>query len=327
MEKVSAIVIHEHGEPGKVARLETLDLPALAPGEVRVRGLFSPINPADLNVLEGKYPIRPQVPGVAGIEGVGTVEALGAEVTGLAVGQRVLLPHRSGCWRAAGNFAAQELIPVPEDVPAEQAAMLKINPATALLMLREFIHLQPGEWIAQNAANSAVGRCVIQLARHFGWHTLNVVRREELVAELKGLGADAVLVDAEKLDMAGASGGAPIRLGLNAVGGESAIKLANGLADESVMVTYGAMARQPLRVPNGLLIFRDQSWRGFWVSRWYEKTTAEARAGLFRELFALVAKGVIVTPIEATYGLEEIGTALAHAAQPKRGGKILLRLS
>jgi NADPH:quinone reductase-like Zn-dependent oxidoreductase len=327
MAKVSAILIHEHGDPATVARLESLDLSPPGVGEARVRTLFSPINPADLNVLEGKYPIRPELPGVPGVEGVGVVENFGAEVTGLAPGQRVLLPHGYGCWREAGNVAARDLIPVPDDVPSEQAAMLKINPATALLMLREFVRLQPGDWVAQNAANSAVGRCVIQLAKHFGWRTLNIVRREELADELKAVGADAVLVDAEKLDLAGAANGAPIKLGLNAVGGDSAIRVANALADQAVLVTYGAMARQPLRVPNGLLIFRDQAWRGFWVSRWYKNAAPEVRAALFRELFALTARGVLTTPIEATYPLEQIGAALAHASQAKRQGKILLRCS
>ena len=329
MQKVRAIIIREHGEPQLVAKVETVDLPALAAGEVRVRVEFSPINPADINVLEGKYPIRPELPGTPGVEGVGVIEECGAGVTGFAPGDAVLLPHRFGAWREAGNASAAELVRIMRDVPAEQAAMLRINPATALVMLRDFVTLEPGDWIVQNAANSAVGRCVIRLARHFGWRTVNVVRRAELVDELKAEGADAVLVESEKTsaEIKAATGGAPVRLALNSVGGDSATRLAGALAFGGTIVTFGAMARQPLKIPNGLLIFQDIAWRGFWITHWYERVGPAAAAALLGELAALAASGVIATPVEASYPLEQIADALAHAQRPQRGGKILLRCS
>ena len=329
MQKLRAIVIHQHGEPQTVARLEEVDLPAPAAGEVRVRVRFAPINPADLNVIEGKYPIRPALPGTPGVEGVGVVEELGTGVENLSPGMIVSLPHRFGTWREAGNALASELLPVPASVPLEQAAMLRINPATALLMLREFSTLDPGEWVIQNAANSAVGRCVIRLARHFGLRTINVVRRAELVDELKSEGADVVLVDGEQLgaEVKAAIGGAPLRLALNAVGGDSAVRLGNALAPSGTVVTYGAMARQPLRIPNGQLIFQDIAWRGFWVSRWYQNAGAAKSAALLAELGELAASGVIAVPVEAIYPLDQIAEALAHAHRAQRSGKILLRCS
>ena len=329
MQKVRAIIIREHGEPQLVAKVETMDLPAPAAGEVRVRVKFSPINPADINVLEGKYPIRPELPGTPGVEGVGVVEECGAGVVGFVKGDAVLLPHRFGAWREAGNANAAELIRITPEVPIEQAAMLRINPATALVMLRDFVALQPGEWIVQNAANSAVGRCVIRLARHFGWRTVNVVRRAELVDELRAEGADVVLIEGEKIaaEIKEATGDTPIRLALNAVGGDSATRIAGTLAPGGTIVTYGAMARQPLKVPNGQLIFQDIAWRGFWISRWYQRVGDAAAATLLAELAALAAGGVVATPVEAVYPLEQISDALAHAQRPQRGGKILLRCS
>ena len=329
MQKIRAIIIREHGDPKQVAQLEAVDLPEPGVGEVRVRVRFAPINPADLNVIEGKYPIRPALPGTPGVEGVGVVEKLGAGVVNLSPGTVVSLPHRFGSWREAGNAPASELIAVPASVPLEQAAMLRINPATALLLLREFIPLQPGEWLIQNAANSAVGRCVIRLARHFGWRTINVVRRAELVDELKREGADVVLVDGEQLgaEIKAATAGAPLRLALNAVGGDSAVRLGNALAPGGVVVTYGAMARQPMRIPNGQLIFQDIAWRGFWVSHWYQKAGASASVALLAELCDFAARGVIAVPIEAVYPLDEIAAAIAHAQRGQRSGKILLRCS
>jgi trans-2-enoyl-CoA reductase len=329
MQNVPAIIIREHGEPRDVVRLETLNLPDPGPGEVRVRVKFAPINPADLNVIDGKYPIRPELPGTPGIEGIGVIDECGPDVAGVEVGNAVLLPHRFGTWREAGNVSARGLVKIGSDVPLEQAAMLRINPATALVMLRDFVALQPGEWIVQNAANSAVGRCVIRLARHFGWRTVNVVRRPELVEELKAEGADVVLVEGEKIsaEIKAATGGAPVRLALNSVGGDSAVRLAGALAFGGTIVTFGAMARQPLKVPNGLLIFQDTAWRGFWITRWYERVGEVATAALLGELSALTARGVIAMPVEAIYPLEQIADALAHAQRSQRGGKILLRCS
>ncbi len=325
MSKVSAIVFHEHGVPTEVARVESVELPLLQPDEARVHLLAAPINPADLNVIEGKYPIRPELPGVPGVEGVGVVEAVGANVTTLRVGERVLLPHGLGTWREEAVVKADSLIVVPPGIPTEQAAMLKINPATALRMLSDFARLEPGDWVLQNAANSGVGRTVIQLARIHGWRTVSLVRRPELIEELKSIGADVVLLDAgdPREQIRSATGGAPIRLALNAVGGESALRLAKALTREGTIVTYGAMSRQPLKIPNGLLIFQNLVWCGFWISQWYRSAKPEEHAALFAELFSLVRDGILHTPVERIYPLDDVTTALTHAAQSGRAGKIL----
>ena len=322
---VMAIVFHAHGAPAEVAHAEQIEVAEPGADEALVRLLAAPINPADLNVIEGKYPIRPPLPGVPGVEGAGVVAAVGAAVENVRAGDRVLLPHGYGAWREAGVVKADALVPVPPGITKEQAAMLRINPATALRMLRDFVKLKAGDWVLQNAANSAVGRAVIQLARANGWRTVNVVRRAELIGELKALGADAVLVDGDDLpeQISAATGGAPLHLALNSVGGDSALRLAKALAPSGTIVTFGAMSRQPLRIPNGLVIFQDLRWRGFWISHWYRKAPPEAVAALFAELFSLAQRGVLHTPVERIYPLTEVSAALAHAARSGRAGKIL----
>jgi trans-2-enoyl-CoA reductase len=325
MPKVRAIVFHEHGDPAAVARLEELELGAPQPNEARVRVLFAPVNPADLNVIEGKYPMHPSLPAVPGMEGVGVVEEVGSAVTDLAAGMRVLLPHGAGSWREGCVLPAHRLIKVPPEIPPQQAAMLKINPATAWRMLHDFVELHPGDWIAQNAGNSAVGRAVMQIARALRIRTVNIVRRAELLEELRTQG-DVVLLDGERVreEIVAATGGAEIRLALNAVGGESALRLASALTFAGTIVTYGAMGRQPLRIPNGFLIFRDQRWRGFWITHWYEQASVEARDAMLAELFALAARGTISSPIEKIFPLNDAHAALARAGQGRRSGKILL---
>jgi len=324
---VSAIVLHEFGTPAEVARVESVTLPPTGADGARVRVLAAPINPADLNVLEGKYPIRPTLPGTPGVEGVGVVEEIGNDVKKVKAGDRVLLPAGWGSWREAGVVADADaaLRIVPPGVPVEQAAMLRINPATALRMLRDFVELAPGDFVIQNAANSAVGRLVIQIARAEGWRTINLVRRPELIDEMRAWGGDVVVLDGEetKDEIAAATGGAKVRLALNSVGGDSALRVANALAPGGTIVTFGAMSRQPLRIPNGLLIFQDLRWRGFWISQWYREATAEADAAMFSELFDLAARGVLHSPVERVYPLSEATAAIAHAAKSQRAGKIL----
>jgi len=325
MPNVRAIVFQQHGVPHEVARVEDVEIASPGSDEARVRLLAAPINPADLNVIEGKYPIRPALPGVPGVEGVGVVEEAGSEVTAVRAGDRVLLPHGVGTWREACVVKALDLAVVPPGIAAEQAAMLKINPATALRMLADFAKLEPGDWVLQNAANSGVGRAVIQLARFKGLRTVNLVRRAELIADLTDIGADVVLLDEGDLreQIRDATGGASIRLALNAVGGDSALRLAKSLAPHGVVVTYGAMGRQPLKIPNGLLIFQNLVWCGFWVTQWYRHAKAGEQAALFAELFKFVQDGVLHTPVERIYPLEEVTLALIRAAQSGRSGKIL----
>ena len=329
MKKVSVIVYKEYGDPVKTICLEQRELPELQSGEVLVEVKAAAINPADLNTIEGKYPVRPALPAVPGIEGVGIVSATGPEVAGLKVGAVVLLPHGLGTWREAVVVPEKDLIEIPSDVPLEQAAMLKINPPTAWRMLHDFVTLKPGDWMIQNAANSGVGRATIQIAQALGIRTVNVVRRPELVDELKAEGADVVLLEGDDLKerVKAATGGAKIRLGFNSVGGESALNLANTLANGGVIVTFGAMSKQPLRIPNGLLIFKDLSWRGFWLTRWYQQAGKEERDAMFAALIPLVRNGKLKSKIERTYPLAQAQEALTRAQEGKRDGKILFKMN
>jgi trans-2-enoyl-CoA reductase len=286
----------------------------------------APVNPADLNMIEGKYPVRMPLPAVPGMEGAGTVTEVEGGVENVKRGDLVILPHNLGTWREAVAVDAAKLMVVPNDIDPIQAAMLKINPLTAWRLLHGYVTLRPGDWVIQNAANSAAGRAVIQIAHRLGYHTVNIVRRAELIDELKSEGADVVLVESDSLreQIKTATGGAPILLGLNAVGGESALHVANALAPDGTMVTYGAMSLQPLKIPNGLLIFKNLNFRGIWINKWYDNATSEEKKEALQPLFEMAQKGLLRTKIEKTYALREVKAAVAHAMQAKRGGKIIL---
>lgn len=323
-----AAVYETHGNPAEVLRVAKLPQPDPGPDDVVVKMSAAPINPADLNGIEGKYPIKAPLPATPGMEGAGVVVEVGSAVGDLAVGTQVILPHNFGTWRETAVIAANKLVAVPKEIEPIQAAMLKVNPITAWRMIHDFVSLQCGDWLIQNAANSGAGQCVIQIAHELGHKTVNVVRRAELVEELRSLGGDVVLVDDENLrdEVAAATQNAPIRLALNAVGGENALRVAKCLASEGTMVTYGAMSLQPLCIPNGMFIFKNLRFTGFWVNKWYEAATPDARAETFAPLFDMAKRGLLRTKVEKTYSLSEAQPAIAHASQNKRSGKIVFVL-
>jgi len=326
---ISAAVYETHGNPADVLRIETGPWPTPAADEAVVKMSAAPINPADLNQIEGKYPVRPELPATPGFEGAGIVVESGAQVKGLTSGALVILPHNIGTWRDAVAVKAEELVVVPEGIEPVQAAMLKINPLTAWRLLHDYVDLHKGDWLIQNAANSAAGRDVIQIAHELRFKTVNVVRRSELVDELRAESADVVLVDGDNLreEVKSASGGASIRLGLNSVGGDSALRLANCLAPGGTLVSFGAMSLQPLKIPTGLLIFKDLRFRGIWINKWYDNATPSERMAAFGPLFDMARRGLLKTKVEKTYPLSEVKAAVAHAAQGKRSGKIVLEFT
>src|SRR2546421_8408174 len=241
---IKAVVYDLHGNPADVLQIKTEPWPEPAADEAIVEVRAAPINPADINAIEGKYPGRREVPAIPGFEGAGIVAEVGANVSTITKGALVILPHNVGTWREALAVKASELVAVPPEIEPVHAAMLKINPMTAWRLLHDYVDLARGDWLVQNAANSAAGRAVIQIAHELGFKTVNIVRRAELIDELRAEGGDVVLVDGENLreEVKAATTGAPIRLGLNAVGGESALRLANCLAFGGTLVSFGALS-------------------------------------------------------------------------------------
>lgn len=267
-----AIVYSEYGPPSDMLQLKNISPPEyLSSVSIHVHMLAAPINPSDINQVEGKYPIRPQLPAVGGNEGVGVIREVGSQVKGLARGDWVVpLIAGQGTWRRSAHFLADGWHRVPNGLPLTTAACLSVNPVTAVRMLKEFVDLCPGDVVVQNGGNSGVGRAVIQIAKAQGLKTVNVVRDrpglQDLRSELSALGADVVTTEeALKEDLASLQLPRP-RLALNCVGGSSSAAVAKILQKGGTMVTYGGMSMKPVTVPTSLFIFKDLRSRGFWVS-------------------------------------------------------------
>ena len=325
MTQQKAICHHEFGRPLEVLRLEDVKQAEPQVGEVRVRLLAATINPSDYGMIAGSYGRLRELPAVAGREGVGVVEAIGRGVTRVGVGARVRFPE-AGAWQETACMPAADLLLVPADVPIEQAAFSFINPPTAYCLLQKMVDLAPGSWVVQNAGNSTVGLAVIQMAKVLGFKTISQVRREELIAPLKALGADHVVIEGSgwfrQVDEL--TGGEPLQLALNSIGGASASDQIKALGDGGTQVTFGAMVGDLVRFPTRFLIFNDVRLVGFWWDQWSQKAGAEGLNQVMRAVYAMMRDGTLKLPVEATYSFAEYEAAIKHDQQP-RLGKILLK--
>jgi len=307
-----------------VACVEIDEPPAPGQDEVTIEIEASPIHPADLLSLAGRYATPPPLPLIPGGEACGRVVAVGAGVDHLAAGQRVI-PLSRGNWVARRTVRADDVIAVPDGDPL-QLAMLKVVPATAHLMLTGIVPLQDGDAVIQNAANSSVGLAAARLGRRMGVTVINVVRREELIDELVRHGAGNAFLDGSDLAdrVRGAFGGVAIRLALDAVAGEASLRLGECLSPGGTLVSYGLLSGEPCMLRPGRAIFEGVSLTGFWLSRHIAETPRSGLEALYGELAGLVNDGTLATPIEATYGIDEAVEAIRRAARFRRSGKIMI---
>jgi trans-2-enoyl-CoA reductase len=192
--------------------------------------------------------------------------------------------------------------------------------------MTRYRELAAGDWLIQNAANSGVGTCLISLARAHGLRTVNVVRRIDGVASLKDRGADVVLVDGPDLEqrVRAAVGDARLPLAIDAVAGDASGRLAKCLCEGGVVVTYGLLSEMPCTVDPHQIVFRGITLTGFWLVKFLSTMSGDEKESLYSELADRVASGEIQVDVEAVYPIDEITSALEHAARAGRGGKVLV---
>jgi trans-2-enoyl-CoA reductase len=325
MQTATAITFKSFGKPLEVLELEQRPVREPEEGEVLLKVLAAPIHPSDFGIILGKYGKLPELPAVAGREGVAEVVRIGAGVTDFQEGDRVSVPSGGGSWQTFLTVPADGLFSIPSDIPVEIAAMATVNPPTAWRLLRD-ANLSSGDWVIQNAANSAVGLHVIEMSRHLGLKTLNVVRREELIRPLLDRGGDVVVLEDSGYEkkVAELTGGQPVRLALNSVGGESAIRLVRALSRDGIHVTFGAMQFDEVRFPTRELIFNNVVLKGFWMDKWHREQSHARVQIMYDKVFDLMRKGIVKASVEAMYSLDDYKAAIEAAGKP-RFGKILFK--
>ena len=320
------IELNAYGVPEDVARcVEAPDLGAPGPDEVVFDVIAFPLNPADIGFCRGNYRIRPPLPATPGAECVGRITAVGDGVTHVKPGDLVINLAREN-WASQRRVKADDAVPIPSGLDLKQAAMLRINPPTALLLLSDIVNLKPGDWVIQNVANSAVGRLVITLAKARGLRTVNVTRREDVFGELAALGADICLTDGPDLAerVANATRGAAIPLGLDAVSGDATARIAACVKDEGTVCTYGGMSGAAPATSVADLVFRGVTFTGFMLGRFMARRSAEEIRAIYADLADQILKGIIHAPIDSVYAIEDIREALIRVQANGRDGKVLV---
>ncbi|XP_046484787.1 enoyl-[acyl-carrier-protein] reductase, mitochondrial [Neodiprion pinetum] len=285
----------EYGEPVKVLSINTEKLAKPNDNQVTVKWILSPVNPADINTIQGKYASKPPLPAIPGNEGVGEILQVGAGVKNLQLGDKVV-PNSGhiGTWRTHAVYDAQELLKIPKELGNLEASMLNVNPCTAYRMLKDFECLKPGDSVLQNGGNSAVGQNVIQLCKVWGFKCVSVVRDRPTISKLKdeliNLGATEVLTEEEIRTTSIFKNKLPRpKLALNCIGGKSALELLRHLDKNGTIVTYGGMSREPVTVPTSALIFKNITVKGFWATAWTNSNTdSKERREMYDELAQLL---------------------------------------
>lgn len=319
------LVYSEYGDPLKVVQKCEEKLDGLKPKEVLLKMLAAPVNPADINTIQGKYPSRPVLPAVPGNEGVAEVVQIGNEVKDFSVGDRVVpLTNLLGTWRTHVVLTSDVLLKIPKDLGIVEAATLTVNPCTAYRMLKDFVELKEGDVVIQNGANSACGQNVIQMCKAWGLKSVNIVRNrpnlDELKCYLEHLGSDEILTEEElrKTDLFKSNKLPKPKLALNCVGGQNALEIMRHMANSGTIVTYGGMSREPVTVPTSALIFKDLRVRGFWMTEWSKKNAnSRERSEMFKEIIDLMKSTKLQGPVCKMVPFDQYQEALMNTMTVK----------
>jgi NADPH:quinone reductase-like Zn-dependent oxidoreductase len=327
---LKALIQTNYGDPARVLELrDDIPDPEPAAGQVVIDLEAAVVQAADARTVLGAEGFRKKLPRTPGYEGVGRISALGSGVTGLEVGTRVFAPLGAGTFRERVAVDAQGLMTAPEG-DAVQVALLSLGPTSALLMIQDFVQLEPDDWVLQNAANSAVGRILIQLAKDLKIRLVNAVKSSAVIGELKEIGAGAVLLDSDDLRdrVLAVTQGAPIKLALDAVGGSATARLARCLANEAVIVSYGALSGEPCQIPSDALASRGIRLCGMNPSRQLARKTPEERRALYDRIGELLAAKRMQARIAGTYELDQSIEAIRRAmvSGDKRFGKVAIHI-
>ncbi|EIM78895.1 alcohol dehydrogenase zinc-binding domain-containing protein [Nitritalea halalkaliphila LW7] len=309
------------GLPEEVLFVEDVPKPEPAAGEALIRITARNINPSDIMFIRGMYGITPELPSSAGFEAVGRVEVSGGKIP---VGTKVIFAA-TGTWREYIALSEQAIIPVPEELSDEVACQAFVNPMTAYGMI-ESLQMREGQTLLITAGASAFGKFAIQLAAAKGIEVLCTVRREEQKEALLALGAKKVYnTETEKLPKALlADYPKGIDVVFDAVGGTLGARALSCLRYGGTMLVFGLLSLENIPLNSGLLIFKNLTVKGFWLSSWIQALSTAEREKAFTAVIGQLMQGTLRSDVAARYTLDEIQEALKAYEAGGRTGKILL---
>ena len=352
---MKAVHIDQFSDSFEQVRVIEKDKPTPGPGEILVRMLYAPINPSDLNYIHGTYssaldgviwntghdtptfdPERqiacPQPPYTLGGEGVGIVEATGSGLMARRLkGKRVAITASPiGTWGEYAVTQARRALPVPDQADSQQAAMSFVNPLTAYIMLREVLKVQPGDWVLQSAAASALGKIVIKLSKIYGFKTINVIRSDSAAEQVRALGGDAVINQSNdniQAEVSRLTKGQGVSHALDCVGGQVGSELVQCLGLDGTLLCYGTLSPDPITLPSRYIMMPVARAQGFFLPNWMAQQNILTLLKTIRSVKKLSAQGHFDVPVSDIVTIDDIQAGLQAATTPGRSGKILIKMS
>jgi len=321
---MKAIVFDQAGKPEQVLALKEIPIPEPGENEVRVRLLASPINPADILFIAGRYRIQPSFPQVAGLEGAGIVDKCG---NGVKLLKGVLVAFRNrNVWAEFVIVPVAKITQLPFDFPIEKACQFSLNPVTAYALLSE-ANVSGKEWLLLTAGNSAVSKMIIQMAGLRNLKVISISRSERDFAELKSLGATATLTDdIENISKSvqEITNGKGVKCVLDSIGGKLITELIKNLAPFGKLVSYGVISSENVDYHNSNLVFKNITIKGFGVDAWLSDLAAEKRTETFDHLISMLENPLFQMPVAARYRFEEFRSAIVDFANAKSGKVVFI---
>mgnify|MGYP002384333003 CR=1 FL=1 len=323
---MNAIVFEQAGTPADALKITEVTLPEPREGEVRVKMLASPINPADLLFINGMYRIKPQFPQVAGLEGVGIIDKT-QDNSHYSKNTLVAFRHK-GLWAEYAIIPEDKLIPLPDNFPVEKGSQFSLNPITAYALLEDAA-LRPGDWLLVNAGNSAVSKIIIQLASLRKIKTIVITRNEKEAEGLTSVGATRVLTSqsgnvAEKvLEITERNGVACV---LDAVGDDLLSELLTVMASFGKVISYGLLGKGNVTYHNSTVIFKNLTIAGFGIDAWLTKKGDDVQR-IYDELITTIANPEFQMPVAAIFPLTDIYEAFKFLKNNANTGKVLISMN
>jgi putative PIG3 family NAD(P)H quinone oxidoreductase len=322
-----AVVLRSHGGP-EVLTIEEVDAPEPGRDDVVVDVAHTAINRADILQRKGQYPDpRNHAVEIPGLEYSGVVAAVGADVTGWSIGDRVMGIESGGCYAEQVVTHARQALPVPSGVESADAAAIPEVFLTAWDALVVQGGLTSGRWALVHAGASGVGTAGIQIAKAVGAR-IAVTCSAGKADACRALGADVVLERSPSDWLAALRSAVPggVDVVLDVIGGEETDRNLHAVRTDGTVVQVGLMGGANASVNVGLILAKRITWIGTTLrSRPIERKLALSQR-FIDEMLPLFDTGALRPVVDSRYGFDDIADAHRHMEANANVGKILIDL-
>ncbi|MEM7428690.1 MAG: NADPH:quinone oxidoreductase family protein [Pseudomonadota bacterium] len=323
---MKAIISNQPGPPDTL-ELVDLDEPSAGAGEVVIDIDSAALNFFDTLIIEDKYQFKPNRPFAPGAEFAGTIESIGAGVTGFEPGDRVMAYSGWDACREKIAVGSERVIPLPDDISFEAAAGLTVTYGTTIHGLRDRANLKPGETLAVLGAAGGVGQAAVEIGKAMGAHVIACASSEEKLAFCRDLGADETINYSDvslKDALKEVSGGKGVDVVYDPVGGDLAEEAVRGTGWNGRFLVIGFAAGTIPKIPLNLVLLKGCSLVGvFWGS--FLQRTPDHHATNMAMILNWVKEGKIRPHIDSTYPLAEVPEALKALAERRVMGKVIVK--